>query len=149
MLKSKLIHPQMLHALAAAGHHSRVLIADSNFPFSSCANPAAARVHLNLSPGHVSATAVLEALVSATPFEEAVVMQPQRSGPYAMKGNPPIWKEFSHALHAGGNDVKLDEVDIPAFYKLAAAADVALAIQTGEERIYANLLLTIGVVMPR
>jgi len=29
-----------------------------------------------------------------------------------------------------------------------AVPDLALAISTGEQRIYANLLLTIGVVMP-
>jgi len=33
-----------------------------------------------------------------------------------------------------------------AFYEAAHHGDVALVIQTGEQRIYANLLLTIGVV---
>ena len=34
------------------------------------------------------------------------------------------------------------------FYEAASASDVAVAIATGERRIYANLLLTIGVVAP-
>ena len=31
---------------------------------------------------------------------------------------------------------------------MARGPDTALAIATGEQRIYANILLTIGVVMP-
>jgi L-fucose mutarotase len=34
------------------------------------------------------------------------------------------------------------------FYEAARGPDVALAIATGEQRLYANLLLTIGVVSP-
>jgi L-fucose mutarotase len=34
------------------------------------------------------------------------------------------------------------------FYDMARGSDLALAISTGEQRIYANILLTIGVVMP-
>jgi L-fucose mutarotase len=43
MLQYKLIHPQILAALAAAGHGSTVLIADGNYPFSTAANPQAHR----------------------------------------------------------------------------------------------------------
>jgi L-fucose mutarotase len=35
-----------------------------------------------------------------------------------------------------------------AFYELARGRDVALAVATGDQRLYANLLLTIGVVGP-
>ena len=41
MLKSKLIHPQILGTLGTAGHGSGILIADGNYPFSTRANPAA------------------------------------------------------------------------------------------------------------
>ena len=34
------------------------------------------------------------------------------------------------------------------FYDMARGRDLALAIATGEQRTYANLLLTIGVVQP-
>ena len=34
------------------------------------------------------------------------------------------------------------------FYEAASAPDVTLVIATGEQRIYANLLLTIGVIPP-
>ena len=41
MLKYRLTHPEILAALAGAGHGSQVLIADGNYPFSTGANPAA------------------------------------------------------------------------------------------------------------
>jgi len=65
MLKSKLIHPEILQALAGSGHFSQVLIADGNYPIVSGTNPATKRVFLNLAPGTVSALEVLEAVLSA------------------------------------------------------------------------------------
>jgi hypothetical protein len=41
MIRSVLLHPQILKVLASAGHGSVVLIADGNFPFTTGANPAA------------------------------------------------------------------------------------------------------------
>jgi len=64
MLKGKLIHPQILEALGRAGHGSQVLIADGNYPASTKLGPKATLVNLNLSPGLVNCTQVLEALVS-------------------------------------------------------------------------------------
>jgi L-fucose mutarotase len=45
-------------------------------------------------------------------------------------------------------DVPLEPLKRFAFYDTACGPDLALAISTGEQRIYANLLLTIGVVRP-
>ena len=39
MLRHKLIHPQITAVLAAAGHHSTVLIADGNYPAASKRGP--------------------------------------------------------------------------------------------------------------
>ena len=62
MLKGKLLHPQILDALGRAGHLSKVLIADGNYPFSTRLGPRAAAVYLNLSPGRVNCVETLEAL---------------------------------------------------------------------------------------
>jgi L-fucose mutarotase len=74
LLKSTLLHPEILHALAGAGHGSQALIADGNYPCSTTAGPNAEIVYLNLAPGLVSATDVLRALVEAIPIEAAHVM---------------------------------------------------------------------------
>ena len=42
MLRSPLIHPQLLAALGAAGHGARVLIADANYSHSTNVYPGAA-----------------------------------------------------------------------------------------------------------
>jgi D-ribose pyranose/furanose isomerase RbsD len=80
MLKSRLLHPEIQEVLGRAGHSSKILIADGNYPFATQLGPNARLVSLNLSPGLVNATQVLEAIVSAVPIEEATVMEPVTSG---------------------------------------------------------------------
>jgi L-fucose mutarotase len=148
MLKGKLIHPQILDALGRAGHGSQVLIADGNYPGSTKLGPKATLVNLNLSPGLVSCTQVLEALVSAIPIEAAAVMATPGTGEFTGK-DPEIWKEFQAILDkTPGPKLQFEKIERHKFYEAAGTPNVALTIQTGEQRIYANLLLTIGVVLP-
>jgi L-fucose mutarotase len=137
LLKGKLIHPEILAALGSAGHGSKVLIADGNYPFSTASSKSAKIVFLNLMPGIVKVPDVLEAIVSAIPIEAAEVMMPD-SGP-----KPEIFEEFKKLLPVS---IKLVEHGRSKFYDVAREGDVALVIATGEQRVYANLLLTIGVV---
>jgi L-fucose mutarotase len=51
LIQGKLTHPQILAALARAGHGSKVLISDGNYPHSTAKGPNAEVVYLNLSPG--------------------------------------------------------------------------------------------------
>lgn len=139
MLRYTLTHPEILAALGAAGHGSQVLIADGNYPFSTGAYPAARRVFLNLAPGLLSATDVLAALASAIPVEAAHVMTPG-VGP-----EPAIFTEFRAILPG----VELQQLGRFPFYEAARGANTALVIATGERRVYANILLTIGVVPPQ
>ncbi len=138
MLKTALLHPEILQALAGAGHGSQVLIADGNYPASTGTNPAAKRVYLNLAPGLINAVDVLKYVAQAIPIESAHVMQP------ANGVDAPIFTEFS-ALVGG---VELQKLERFAFYAAASTSAVCLVIATGEQRIYANILLTIGVVAP-
>ena len=59
MLKSQLLHPQILAALAKSGHGSKVLISDGNYPHWTKHGPNAEVVYLNLSPGQLLVTDVL------------------------------------------------------------------------------------------
>lgn len=139
MLKSQLLHPEILRALAGAGHGSQVLIADGNYPASTGAAPHAARVYLNLAPGLITATDALKALTTAIPIEAAQVMQT------ADGSEPAIFAEFRALL---GEKLPLQPLERFTFYAAASQPPVCLVIATGEQRIYANILLTIGVVMP-
>ncbi|MDX9972849.1 MAG: RbsD/FucU family protein [FCB group bacterium] len=136
MLKQRLTHPDILEALAAAGHGSKVLITDGNYPASTCLGENAALVYLNLAPGKPKVTEVLDILLTAIVVEEAAVMVPD-DGP-----EPPIFQEFRSLMP----DLELTAFNRFEFYEEASGPDTCLQIVTGEQRIYANLLLTLGVV---
>jgi L-fucose mutarotase len=153
MLKSRLLHPELLRALGETGHGAKVLIADGNYPLSVKSPASARRIYLNLSPGIVGVTDVLAALVEAIPIEAAEVMVPDDGS------EPPIFAEFRELLRGattlqsvapgGGEPHQLRPLSRFAFYDAASQPEVAVAVATGEQRIYANLLLTIGVVSPQ
>jgi L-fucose mutarotase len=147
MLKTPILHPQILHALGRAGHSSKILIADGNYPFHTKCGPNAEIVYLNFAPGQMTVTDVLIGIANTVPIELAEVMEPLRTGPYAMKSDPPIFEEFRKILKARNASLDLTKVERFAFYETAGNGDVTLSIATGEQRIYANILLTIGVVM--
>jgi L-fucose mutarotase len=137
MLKSKLTHPDILHALAGSGHFSQVLIADGNYPILSGTNPNTKRVFLNLKPGTVSALDVLDTVLSAIPVQEATTMTPPPDF------HPDIHDKYKAMLDS---DAQWTEMERWAFYDKIKSPDTTLAIATGEQRRFANLLLTVGVV---
>jgi L-fucose mutarotase len=138
MLKQRLTHPVILDALAGAGHGSQILIADGNYPASTRVGDNAAVVYLNLAPGKPTATDVLDVLLTAVPIEDAAVMQPDNGA------EPPVFQEFRRSLP----DLELTKLRRFEFYEEASGPDTCLQIITGERRLYANILLTIGVLMP-
>lgn len=139
MLKYNLIHPEILSALGSAGHGAKVLIADGNYPLATRSNPRAQRVYLNLAPGLVTVTDVLRLLPDAIPIEAAEVMGPDTDE------EPSVFAEFREILSKA---IPLQRLGRWEFYDAASEAHTALAIATGEQRIYANILLTIGVIPP-
>ena len=147
MLKSRLIHPKILEVLGRAGHHGKVLIADGNYPASSAIGPNAELVSLNLMPGVVTCTQVLQAVLSAIPVERANTMMYETTGPYALKEDPPVWPEYRRELEAAGLSVELEPIEKWEFYKAVATPDHVLTIQSADQQRYANLLLSIGVRM--
>jgi L-fucose mutarotase len=138
MLKYRLIHPELIAALAAAGHGSRVLLADANYPHDTGAAPAARRIYLNLAPGALTVTAVLAVLADAVPIEAAHFML-QDDGHEA-----PVVNEFRSLLPG----LALQPVDRLAFYDLCRLPLTSIVVATGEQRLYANVLLTIGYIRP-
>lgn len=147
MLKHRLIHPQINAILGRAGHHAKVLIADGNYPASTTLGPQAELVSLNLSPGIVTCTQVLEALVDAVPIEAAHTMMYETTGPYALTEDPPVWAEYREVFRRAGLDLELQPIDKWDFYPAVSTPDHVLTIQTGDTQRFANLLLTIGVRM--
>lgn len=134
MLKGNLIHPDIMAALALCGHGDKVLIADGNYPLDAKTGDAET-VYLGLTPGMPTVTDVLAALQSAVNIEKAEVMDP------ADGTTPEIFGEFQTML--GGMELcKLGRYE---FYDACCLPAVRLAISTGEKRVFANLLITVGV----
>ena len=136
MLLTELLHPEMLAALAGAGHGGKVLLADGHYPASTAVGRKARIVYLNLRPGLLNVSDVLDVLVRTIPIEAAAVMVPP-----AGEQEPEAIREYRDRMAA----VPVEELDRFAFYEQARSDDLALSIVTGDIRTYANLLLTIGV----
>jgi len=136
MLRYPLIHPPLLAALATAGHGSVILLADGNYPYATAVSPTAKTVWLNLRPGQIPVDDVLETLLGVVPIEAARVMAAD-SGE-----EPDIYGRFRELLP----DLTLQGLQRADFYETARGPDLAVAVATGEQRLYANILLTLGVV---
>jgi L-fucose mutarotase len=145
MLHHKLIHPDILRVIARAGHTSKILIADGNYPARTTLGPNAELISLNLSPNVVNCVQVLEALADAIPIEAANTMSHVEPGPYSLKNDPPNWAEYRRVLREAGLKVELKALERFEFYKAVASPDLVLTIQTADQGLYANLLLTVGV----
>lgn len=147
MLRHKLIHPKINEVLGRAGHHAKILIADGNYPASSAIGPKAELVSMNLTPGVITCTQALEVLLSAIPVEAAQTMDYERTGPYALAEDPPVWAQYRAALKSAGLTIELEPVEKWEFYEAVTTNDHVLTIQTADQQRFANLLLTVGVRM--
>lgn len=147
MLKTSVLHPEILAAIAGAGHLARVLITDGNYPHSTRPNPRAKLIYANFTPGVVDACTLLKMVCDLVPIEAVHVMAPERTGAYAMQTDPPVWTRYRKIL-ADRSDFRgeLTQLDKPQFNQLAREDDVCLVIASAEQEIFANLLITIGVV---
>jgi L-fucose mutarotase len=144
MLKHQLIHPKINEVLARAGHHSTILIADGNYPASTKRGPNAELVSLNLAPGIVSCAQVLEALLSAVPIDYVNTMGIPADDPYAQSGEPPVWADYRQVLEKAGMKLQLKSIQKWDFYRAVESNDHVLTIQTGDQALWANVLLTMG-----
>jgi len=135
MLKHRLIHPEILEALAASGHGATILIADGHYPATTQVGENASIVYLNLMPGLPTVDQVLEAVLSAIHVEDAAVMVPDQGD------DPPAFVGFQRVLP----ELDLTRFTRFEFYEEVESSNTALVVVTGDQRPYTNLLLTLGV----
>ncbi|MDB6175746.1 MAG: RbsD or FucU transport [Chthoniobacteraceae bacterium] len=144
MLKHQLIHPRINEILGRAGHHAAILIADGNYPASTKRGPNAEVVCLNLAPGVVNVAQVLRAILTAVPIDRINTMGIPDDDPYAQAGEPPVWSEYRQVVKESGLELKLEPVQKWDFYKIVDSPDHVLTVQTGDQALWANVLLTMG-----
>ena len=92
-------------------------------------------MYLGLTPGLPTVTDVLAAIQSTVNIEKAEVMDP------ADGTTPEIFGAFQTML----DGMELNKLGRYEFYDACCQPGVRLAISTGEQRIFSNLLITIGV----
>lgn len=135
-----ILGPDLLHALQSMGHGDEIAIVDSNYPGTS-AGPEIVRLD-----GH-SATDVLDAVLTLMPLDDfvedcAVLME--------VVGDPskrePIMHEFATITTEHEPKVTLTTLERFKFYDRVFSAYAV--VQTGERRLYGNIILKKGVVRP-
>lgn len=152
---SKIMTGDLLKILCDMGHGDTIVIADANFPAERIAKPG----RLIRMPGNDAPT-VLEAIMPLIPLDTysetpAMVMNvTDGDAEKIARGEmetPACWKLFDEVLQKGdanrgyGPTASAGKIERFKFYDVA---DEAFAvIQTGEERIYGNIIITKGVVL--
>lgn len=135
-----LLNPDVLHALAAMGHGDTLAIVDSNFPGFSTASHTAYGKLLRMDCPMPEA---LEAVLSIFPidsFVEHPVNSMQVVGD--AKAVPEVIAEAAQLLDK--QQIKIANLERFKFYE--ATKQSFTIIQTTESRIYANLILSKGVI---
>ena len=115
-----------------------------NYPAWTKRGPNAELVSLNLSPGIPTVAQVLRAVLSAVPVDAVNTMGIPPDDAYAQKGEPPVWAEFRKEIAAAGLKLELRPVLKWDFYKAVESPDHILTVQTGDQALWGNVLLTVG-----
>ena len=142
MLKNipPLLGPELLATLRAMGHGDEIVIADANFP-AAFLGPKLIRIDGR------TATDVLDAVLTLMPLDEfvdeaafgmAVVDDPQ--------AREPIYGLFEEIISRHEPGMGFFRLERFAFYERARQA--AAIVQTGETRLYGNIILKKGIIRP-
>jgi len=90
----------------------------------------------------------LRAILSAIPVDHVNTMGIPADDAYAKLGEPPVWQEFRSVLQEAGLDTPLEPIMKWDFYKAVESPDHVLTVQTGDQALWANLLLSVGCRVP-
>ncbi len=136
-----ILSPDLLRILRAMGHGDEIVIADANLPAEASGRPV---VRLD----GVEATRVLHAVLSVMPLDN-FVDDPALSMQMVddPDGVPPVVAAFQEIVDTvADNSARIRPLERFAFYDRARAAFAI--VQTGERRLYGNIILKKGVLPP-
>lgn len=134
-----ILSPDLLHTLRAMGHGDMIVIADANFP------GAAMGIRHHRLDG-IPATQALRAVLELMPLDSFV---PDPALTMQVVGDPEAQPEIVGEFQAIIDETASDPAQIHtlerfAFYNRAKQAFAIL--QTGETRLYGNIILSKGVI---
>ncbi|SMX38263.1 RbsD/FucU family protein [Maliponia aquimaris] len=137
-----ILSPDILHTLRAMGHGDELVIADANFPAYSMGCEV-------MRLDGISATKVLEAVLTLMPLDSFV---PDPAHTMQVVGDaeavPEIVKEFQGIIdRTADHPAPIATLERFAFYERAKTCFAV--IQTGESRLYGNIIVKKGVIPPK
>ena len=136
-----ILSPDLLRILRAMGHGDEIVIADANFPGESSVRML---VRLDGIDAPRVARAVLSVLPLDTFVDDPAVSMAVVGDPNAV---PPVVAAFQQVIEeVADNPARIRPLERFAFYERARGAFAV--IQTGERRLYGNLILKKGVLPP-
>ena len=146
MLKGipEILSPELLKTLCEMGHGDVIVLADGNFPAESVGKDT----RVIRCDGH-GVPELLEAILKVIPTDTYVehpvnLMAPEPQDPKHF----PIWDQF-YALvekYEGNADAKIGYIERFPFYEESRKAYAVIA--TGEQAVYANVMIKKGVITP-
>lgn len=135
-----ILGPELLHILRAMGHGDEIAIVDANYPAEGAGPPV---VRLD----GQTATETLDAVLTLMPLDTFV--EEQAIG-MEVVGNPrkreQTHKDFDKIIKRHEPGMKLTLLERFAFYD--RVGDAFAIVQTGERRLYGNVLLKKGIITP-
>ena len=141
MLKNipKILSPELVKILMEMGHGDEIVIADGNFPSETIGK------RVVRCDGH-GVPELLDAIMKLFPLdtytEKPVMLMEVVPGDPVV---PTIWDEYKEIISKyEPENCKIEMIERFAFYERAKTAYAVVA--TGEEAIYANIILKKGVV---
>ncbi|MBP0965404.1 MAG: L-fucose mutarotase [Oscillospiraceae bacterium] len=141
MLKNipKILSPELVKTLMEMGHGDEIVIADGNFPSETIGK------RVVRADGH-GVPELLDAIMQLFPLdtytEKPVMLMEVVPGDPVV---PTIWDEYKEIINKyEPQNCKIEMIERFAFYERAKTAYAVVA--TGEEAIYANIILKKGVV---
>ena len=141
----KILSPEIIAALCEMGHSDVVVIGDANFPGKRFAKEGDCTF---LRADGISGTALLDAILTVIPcdtyIDRPVMLMQTMDCDRAL--NIPIWDEYKSIVgkHDGRGENAIGFLDRFDFYDRAKKA--CCIIQSGEEAIYANVMIQKGVI---
>lgn len=140
MLKGipKNISPQLLKVLCEMGHGDEIVIADANFPAENYGK----RVIRADGLGGVEILNSVLTLIPLDTYAQSNMMLMDLSGGDTII--PSIWDSYEKVAKNIDENYKIEKLERFEFYDRAKQAYAVIA--TGEEAIYANLIIKKGVI---
>ena len=135
-----ILGPDLLYILRAMGHGDEIVIVDANYPADS-AGPQLVRLD------GLTVSDVLDAVLSLMPLDDFV---DEQAFGMEMMGEPgkriDTHKDFEKIIQKHEPKMKLSLIERFAFYERVHGAYAI--VQTGERRLYGNVLLKKGIIRP-